>query len=115
MGSLFLLLSSIATVPVCSLSTRCRYIPEDEEWPSPADWTRLNGTVGGRLVATIPQASVCHAFPYHNYDEIECEALAARWNLSTTLYVTSSPKCDNDTCQQAVRCPTKRFRPMMAE
>lgn len=111
MNYLFLLLLSIATVPVCSSSRMCRYAPEDKEWPSPDDWSRLNGTVGGRLIATIPQASVCHTSPYNNYDEVECEVLAASWTQPTTLYVTSLPECDSDTCQQAVRCPTKRVRP----
>lgn len=111
MNYLSLLLLSIATVPVFSSNRTCRYTPGDKEWPSPDEWSRLNGTVGGRLVATIPQASVCHTSPYSNYDETECEALAASWTLPTTLYVTSLPECDSDTCQQAVPCPTKRPRP----
>ncbi|KAG6361364.1 hypothetical protein INS49_009591 [Diaporthe citri] len=50
-------------------------IPGDETWPSSADWQTLNSTVGGRLVATIPQASVCHATPYANYDEAACSVV----------------------------------------
>ena len=69
--------------------TPCRYIPGDDGWPSQADWALLNNTVGGQLIATIPQASVCHTSPYSDYNETECEALAAGWDLAKTLYVAS--------------------------
>lgn len=39
----------------------CRYIPGDKGWPSQEDWEKLNRTVSGRLIATVPQAHVCHS------------------------------------------------------
>jgi len=68
-------------------ATSCRNIPGDAGWPRQVDWAHLNKTVGGRLIATIPQASVCHTSPYFDYNETACEALAAGWDLAKTLYV----------------------------
>lgn len=63
----------------------CRSIPGDETWPSSADWQALNATVGGRLIATVPQASVCHTTPYANYDEAACSALRQEWGVAQTF------------------------------
>lgn len=62
-------------------SPTCRFLPEDEGWPSHQEWSKLNATVGGRLIATIPLASVCHD---PNFNETECAALAAGWALPQT-------------------------------
>lgn len=39
---------------------RCRSIPGDDGWPSESDWSGLNQTVNGNLIATVPIAAVCH-------------------------------------------------------
>lgn len=55
----------------------CRYIPGDEGWPSKIHWEQLNDTVGGRLIATVPVAHVCHqSGPFAAYDQTTCEDLA---------------------------------------
>jgi len=59
--------------------TRCKYIPGDGGWPSSDDWSILNNTVQGRLIQTIPQASVCHTLPYSDFDATACEGLKATW------------------------------------
>ena len=94
MASRFVSKSLIGVFFLCILvgigsSTSCRNIPGDVGWPDQADWVLLNETVGGRLIATIPQASVCHTSPYFDYNETACEALAAGWDLAKTLYVGS--------------------------
>lgn len=70
--------------------TSCKYIPGDEGWPASNDWSTLNDTVGGRLIATVPQASVCHTSPYSEFNETACEALKSGWSLAQTLYVVPS-------------------------
>jgi hypothetical protein len=60
-------------------------LPTDEGWPTIAEWAALNETVGGRLIATIPQASVCHTAPWQNFDAASCKSLAAGWNAAQTL------------------------------
>lgn len=54
----------------------CRCIPGDSCWPAPAEWDALNRTVGGRLVATVLLAHVCHD-PIYN--ATACEAVKAGW------------------------------------
>lgn len=54
----------------------CRCFPGDDCWPSDVEWSSLNTTVGGRLVATVPLGSPCHD-PY--YDEEQCTYLREQW------------------------------------
>lgn len=63
----------------------CRNIPGDDGWPAETEWTQLNKTVGGRLIATIPQASVCHSSPYDDFNETACEVLKTGWDYAQTL------------------------------
>jgi len=56
--------------------SNCRCFPGDACWPSDADWSTFNSTVGGRLIKTVPIASVCHG---ETYDEAACTALRAVW------------------------------------
>lgn len=63
----------------------CRYIPGDEGWPMQDDWAQLNRTVGGRLIATVPQASVCHSEPYFKLNNTACAVLQDEWGLAQIL------------------------------
>ncbi|KAL2173170.1 uncharacterized protein P884DRAFT_212792 [Thermothelomyces heterothallicus CBS 202.75] len=60
-GALLALLNLVTPGLGAAHVSNCRYIPGDKGWPSQSDWARLNRTVGGRLIATVPQAHVCHA------------------------------------------------------
>ena len=57
-------------------TNRCRCFPGDTCWPSQADWARLNSSVDGRLIATVPLGRPCHD-PYYN--AAECKALETNW------------------------------------
>ena len=82
---LLLLLATTAGAEASS----CRYIPGDDGWPDDAEWAQLNETVGGRLIATVPQASVCHSLPYDDFNETACEILKTSWDYAQTLYAHS--------------------------
>lgn len=56
----------------------CRFLPGDKDWPSSQEWRKLNDTVKGRLIATIPLGSPCHD---PNYDAAKCSALQNIWDL----------------------------------
>lgn len=75
-AALLLAATVTATVPVAATPPPgrggCRVIPGDKAWPGDAAWARLNETVGGRLVATVPRARVCHG---GDFDESACAAL----------------------------------------
>ncbi|KAF9774840.1 hypothetical protein IL306_007126 [Fusarium sp. DS 682] len=53
-------------------TTVYRNLPTDASWPSVSEWNDLNTTVGGRLIATIPLAVVCHD---PNFDEAKCNVI----------------------------------------
>jgi hypothetical protein len=78
------LLPFLLTLPAVTVSATalrkagqtCRYIPGDAGWPSQGDWARLNTTVGGRLIATVPVAHVCHERgTFAAFDKTACEDL----------------------------------------
>ncbi|KAI1135881.1 putative FAD-dependent isoamyl alcohol oxidase [Hypoxylon sp. FL0543] len=91
---------------LASAEKECRYLPGDEGWPSEDDWSDLNNTVHGQLIATIPQGSVCHLLPYGTYDETACAVLRAKWTEAET-YVTRpaemmNPYYQNQSCDPFV-------------
>lgn len=113
---MFKLLSLLALVPALvagapptpvpeansSSSGSCRCFPGDSCWPSPKEWSLLNATVGGRLVATVPIAHKCHNSVFGSYDAAACEKLRADWGLTETHIETSSspmaPFFANQSC-----------------
>ena len=69
-----------------NVTATCKYIPGDAAWPTLDTWNQLNDTVGGRLIATVPQAAVCHVGGYATLkaNEAACEALQPEWNSPQT-------------------------------
>lgn len=68
----------------------CKYIPGDAGWPSHEAWHKLNTTVGGRLIATVPVADVCHnGGIFSAYNETACADLQVAIQVAgaATLYV----------------------------
>jgi hypothetical protein len=70
----FLSVSQVAVSP----RAPCRCLPGDSCWPSAQDWSRLNGTVEGRLVATVPLAAPCHD---PMYSSAECLNIKNLWTF----------------------------------
>ena len=69
---------------------QCRCFPGDECWPSVSKWSSFNETLGGKLIATIPLAAVCHdASNTHpdwpSYDEEACSQLQQRWYVALNV------------------------------
>lgn len=55
-----------------------------------AEWVTFNTTVGGRLVETVPIASVCHYDNSTDYDAAACAALREVWDYPQTHDGSSS-------------------------
>ncbi|PGH27601.1 hypothetical protein AJ80_00614 [Polytolypa hystricis UAMH7299] len=95
-------------------ASSCKVLPEDEEWPTPAEWEQFNVTVGGRLLGpVIPLSAPCHDNPsgLGSYDADECSKITASWH-STELHIhhpTSIlyPLFSNNSCLHS----TDRFSP----
>lgn len=71
-------------------SSSCRRFLSDPCWPSSAEWEAFNRTLQGRLISTVPIASVCHDDPFAVFDAEECTNLRSRWFLEETHYRSSS-------------------------
>jgi hypothetical protein len=56
-------------------------LPSDSCWPTEDSWTRLNDTIGGRLIRGKPPASVCYPSE-PNYSAAECSDVIKHWTSS---------------------------------
>lgn len=75
-----LLLSLLATAAIgAPQPDRCRCRPSDTCWPSAKEWSALNNTIHGNLVAVRPVASACHQAEY-NADA--CKVATDLWTNS---------------------------------
>ncbi|KAI1768459.1 hypothetical protein GGR53DRAFT_462427 [Hypoxylon sp. FL1150] len=87
----------------------CKVIPGDSAWPSQQEWDNLNQTVDGRLIATVPQAAVCHPGGYAGlaFDQAECSVLASEWSLPQ-IFENKSGEIMNPWYQNASCSPFYR-------
>lgn len=93
-------------------NTSCRCFPGDSCWPKPTDWADFNRTLDGKLVATIPIASVCHHDAFASYNLDACKRLQSAWFSEKIHYESSSsvmaPFFANQSCDpflpQNARC-----------
>lgn len=100
---LTLFLLAIANQPASSASAppsqSCYCFPGDSCWPTAKTWDSFNKTIGGRLIETVPIASVCHGT---SYNAAQCSILRDNWNFPQTHLPSSSsvmaPLFSNDSC-----------------
>lgn len=64
MFSLFLSVTAVLLAmslikPVQVVHARCRNQPGDPGYPTAADWSALNVTIGGRLLRVVPSVEAC--------------------------------------------------------
>ncbi|KAK4177085.1 putative oxidase [Triangularia setosa] len=96
------LLGPLVTGHLVDGSSNCKNIPGDSLWPGDFEWSALNKTLGGRLVASVPLAAVCHHEPFNIYDEERCNAAKEAWDRPETHFVEpvefNAPIFQNATC-----------------
>ncbi|OTA54456.1 FAD-binding domain-containing protein [Hypoxylon sp. EC38] len=61
---------------------RCKTTPLDPSWPSQEQWSRLNVSIGGALIATKPVASSCYEGNPFNSTE-SCSEVTKNWKYSS--------------------------------
>jgi hypothetical protein len=90
-------LAFLATLSSAVLASddQCRCFPGDECWPSVSKWSSFNETLGGKLIATVPLAAVCHDSPsthpdWPAYDEAACSQLQQKWYVIPHAWTTRS-------------------------
>ncbi|PQE19415.1 FAD FMN-containing isoamyl alcohol oxidase protein [Rutstroemia sp. NJR-2017a BBW] len=77
----------MATAPV---ALNCRNFPGDTAFPDASEWNLFNETVGGKLVASVPIAAVCHNDSFEAYNSDACASLQDNWFLPETHLSSSS-------------------------
>lgn len=85
LGNICLVLAGLAIGTVSAIPAHpktCRNIPGDPRWPGPRAWAQLNATVGGRLIATTPIATVCHD---PSFSAEACARVEGQWNVASVM------------------------------
>jgi hypothetical protein len=59
---------------------RCVCLPGQSCWPSDADWSSFNGSVGGKLTAIYPVGRPCHD---PTFDTSVCSAITEQFTNGT--------------------------------
>lgn len=75
--SLYSLLAILAIAAAETGHCRCR--PHEDCWPADREWSSLNDTIQGNLVAVRPVASVCHG---PEFDVATCKFVKEQWHDS---------------------------------
>ncbi|KAK5992006.1 Bifunctional decalin synthase calF [Cladobotryum mycophilum] len=101
-ATLIPVISALAVANPRGYDASCKPIPGDTTWPTQTDWAKLNQTVGGRLIATVPLANVCHTAGISNYNAAACATLKTQWDLPQTHLFSPSeimaPYFQNQSC-----------------
>ncbi|PQE24846.1 FAD linked oxidase N-terminal protein [Rutstroemia sp. NJR-2017a BVV2] len=83
----FGLYQGMATAPI---DLNCRNFPGDTSYPNEIEWNLFNETLGGKLVASVPIAAVCHSDSFEAYNADACASLQDNWFLPETHLSSSS-------------------------
>lgn len=100
--------ASLVALAAPAVATQCHCLPGDNCWPSTSAWSALNSTVGGRLVATVPIGTPCHA---PAYDAAACAVLKTNWTLPETHLESSSSVMQTFFANQTCDPWTSKDRP----
>jgi hypothetical protein len=79
-----ILLAAGVVSAVTPRSDTCKSLPGDIDWPPEEVWNKLNQTIGGQLIATVPVASVCHVGGLFDgrLNTALCSYFKSIWNFS---------------------------------
>lgn len=72
----FISLPFVSSQAAAASRPSCRCLPTDSCWPKEDKWAKLNQTVGGRLIATVPVAAPCHD---PTFNAAECQNIKDLW------------------------------------
>ncbi|KAK1833982.1 FAD binding domain-containing protein [Podospora conica] len=61
---------------------RCKTYPGDLAWPTEPIWDLFDDLLGGALIKTVPEASLCYP-EWGRYSAAQCQELTRTWNNST--------------------------------
>ena len=61
---------------------KCKTYPGDELWPTDGIWKLFDFLLGGSLIKTVPEASICYP-EWGKYNAQQCASTTLTWNNST--------------------------------
>ncbi|KAF4923471.1 FAD-linked oxidoreductase hmp9 [Colletotrichum viniferum] len=68
-----------------TLASACNCTPSDTCWPSLSEWESFNQTISGKLIRTVPLASVCYkSEPNYNEDSCNTEIIRGFTDIVST-------------------------------
>ncbi|KAK4176683.1 hypothetical protein QBC36DRAFT_238417 [Triangularia setosa] len=90
-----------SSAPVNYIGLRCKIGPQDAAWPTIDEWTKLNTTLGGKLLRPAPAPVVCYPGP--SYNAAACEFLVGGAARRTRFWLDDplsvfSPWTQGNTC-----------------
>ncbi|CAP62057.1 uncharacterized protein PODANS_5_610 [Podospora anserina S mat+] len=90
-----------SSVPLNHDRPTCKIGPQDAAWPTLNEWSKLNTTLGGRLLKPSPAPIVCYPGP--NYNAAACEFLVGGTTRRTRFWLDDplsvlSPWTQGNTC-----------------
>lgn len=60
--------------------TSCKAFPGTASWPSSREWSRLNKTLDGQLIAPLAPGRVCHE-GQPDFDKEQCATVQKEWSF----------------------------------
>lgn len=61
---------------------KCKTYSGDELWPTAGIWKLFDSLLGGSLIKTVPEASICYP-EWGGYNAQKCDSTSLTWNNST--------------------------------
>ncbi|KAI9706663.1 MAG: hypothetical protein M1836_003672 [Candelina mexicana] len=104
----------LSSSPSIASDPTCKAQPNTPSWPSAEQWTNLNASVSGQLLAPLPPAAVCDS-SLSVYDNKTCAYVTAQYSSSDfharDPVSIDQPNWENDACLpvQGVKCDLNVF------
>lgn len=106
LSRLLLYTSALFLDLVASSAQYCKPVPGGSRWPAVADWSTLNETIGGRLIAPSPPGAVCQPSSTAFNNESCAELFSTGW-ASSAWHATDPISADynDDACLPSATAP----------
>lgn len=100
--------------PTSATTSQCKAFPNTPTWPSLSQWTKLNATLFGQLLAPLPPAAVCDP-TLAVFDNASCTYVASQYSFSNfhaqDPVSVMQPNWEDDAClpNEMYKCNLKQF------
>ncbi|KAL2760206.1 hypothetical protein ACRALDRAFT_1038748 [Sodiomyces alcalophilus JCM 7366] len=92
---------------------QCKTYPGDPRYPVQAVWNVFNLLSGGKLIKTVPFASVCYD-DFGNFDQARCDFISANWINNSYIHI-EDPTSINAVLFEGANCLPQALDPASTE